>query len=235
MPLNRAQLGALLDEAVEERAPSVSFTPEEIDAKAAALRARFARITEAAEARRRLARALEAGLAPERRAGWASSGALAALRVVLSRARRSSRILTEAAREFLPRAPGAWDFVGAEAAAARGATTEASRADAGTDPGGPAVTVIADDTGAERRILATVRRFPAGRPAPVLLVVEGPAGGAAPRVLEVDAEELPEPDPAAAAGLRRLRYEVTLPPGEYDVFLGNPRPAARPDPADQDA
>jgi hypothetical protein len=44
MPISRERLGSLLDEVLAERAPELSYSPAEVEAKAAALRASFAQI-----------------------------------------------------------------------------------------------------------------------------------------------------------------------------------------------
>ena len=198
-------LDQLLREVLDERAAEVAFTPAQTEAAVSRLRTRL----DLARAQARVAAAI-ATLPAGRQAGW-RDGAQAALRIVLGEARRSSRILGEAARGLMPQSSDAWSFGGL--AAARGGEQDERRID--SEAGGLApLSVTLDDSGAARRIIAVVRDAPADRPAPVLLIVPDTGGGAT----EVAAESTAEPGGSG----RRLRYEATLPPGGYSVFLGNP-------------
>ncbi len=219
-------LGDLVHEVLDERAAAVTFTTAETDAAARRLRERFAAMRAVAAARRHVAAAV-ATLPPHRRAGWLS-GAQAALGIVLGEARRGSRIIAEAARDLLPRAPDAWMFEPGALAATRGGAVDARRADSDLASGMPPLSITLDDSGDLRRVIATIREFPADRPPPVLLIIADTSEddhGAMPDATEVAAEILPERGTDIDAARQRLRYEAVLPPGRYSIFLGNPRMA----------
>jgi hypothetical protein len=223
MPGQRKTIGQLMDVVLQERAAGVDYTEAETDAAVQRLRARFAEVRAASPLRHHVTAAI-ASLPAERRDGWLR-GTQAALRVVLSEARRGSRILGEAARDILPLRADAWEFAAADGAATRGETgsetgTETGdrrRADSVPAENMPALQVVVDDAGAERRLIATIRDFPSERTPPVLLIVPDGSGTDTSVPIEVDAEVI-----AATPG-RRLRYEATLPAGGYSIFFGNAR------------
>ncbi|MBV8092500.1 MAG: hypothetical protein JO110_04555 [Acetobacteraceae bacterium] len=227
------RLSELISEVLEERAQAVTFSPEHIEAKTAQLRRRLRAVQQTATARRRIVQAV-AILPPERRRGWLE-GVQAALKVVIGEAARGSRVLADAARDLLPVDPAGWTFGSgtalggqvsaqfrpednSEMAAPSAPEDDRARAESIPRASAPPVTVIADDTGGARRVLATIRDFPADRPAPVLLIIEDTADNDRPLTVEVDPQSAPMP-----GGLRSLTYEAALPPGAYLVFLGNPR------------
>jgi chemotaxis response regulator CheB len=227
------RLSELIREVLDERAQAVTFSAEHIEAKTAQLRQRLGAMQESAAARRRIAQAV-AALPAERRQGWLE-GVQAALKVVFGEAARSSRILVDAARDFLPFDPGGWRFTSgtaldgqvfaqfrpedySETAIPSAPEDDRARAESIPRAGASPVTVIAEDTGGARRVLATIRDFPADQPAPVLLIIEDTADNDRPLTVEVDPQSAPMP-----GGLRCLTYEAALPPGAYLVFLGNPR------------
>lgn len=214
-------LTTLIDTVLEERAESVSFSTQEIDAAAERLRAGFMRIQEAATARGRVVAALET-LPGSRRAGW-FSGVQSALKIVLGEARRTSYILTEAAGELLPAASGTWSFAPAMAAATRSAAGEAMRADSVDPASGVTASVIVDDAGPERRLLARLENYPADRAPVVLLVIAADEQGAVASAREVDPEVGADHADAGGRLRHQLRYEAVLPAGPYFVFFGNPR------------
>jgi hypothetical protein len=227
------RLSQLIREVLDERAQVVTFSPEHIEAKTAQLRGRLRQVQDSVAARRRIAWAVGL-LPPERRQGWLQ-GAQAALKVVLGEASRTSRILVDAARDLLPADPGGWRFASGRLLADRvyaqfrsennlDAPTASTPDDDGVRAesisGASRVTVIADDTGGVRRVLATIYDFPADQPAPVLLIIQETAESDRPLIMEVDPESAP-----MARDCRSLFYEAALPPGAYHVFLGNPRTA----------
>ena len=214
-------LTALIDTVLEERAESVSFSTQEVDAAAERLRAGFMRIQETAAARSRVVAALET-LPGARRAGWLS-GVQSALKVVLGEARRTSQVLTEAASGLLPATPDAWSFAPAVAGATRSLAGEAMRADSVDPASGVTASVIVDDAGPERRVLARIENYPADRAPVVLLVVAADEQGAAASVREVDPEVGTDGADEAGRPRHQLRYEAVLPAGPYFVFFGNPR------------
>jgi hypothetical protein len=214
-------LTALINTVLEERAESVSFSTQEIDTAAERLRAGFTRIQKKAAARSRVVAALET-LPVQRRAGW-RSGVQSALKVVLGEARRTSQVLTEAAGGLLPAASGAWSFAPAMAAATRSAAGGAMRADSVDHASGVTASVIVDDAGPERRVLARLENYPADRAPVVLLVIAADDQGAAASAREVDPEVGADRADEAGRQRRQLRYEAVLPAGPYFIFFGNPR------------
>ena len=227
------RLSELIREVLDERAQAVTFSPEHIEAKTVQLRQRLRAVQESTAARRRITQAV-AVLPPERRRGWLE-GVQAALKVVLGEAARSSRVLADAAWDLLPVDPGGWRFASGAALGDRvyaqfrpedhsekptTSTPEDDQARAESIPrsGTASVTVIADDAGGARRVLATIRDYPADQPAPVLLIIEDTAEKDRPLTVEVDPQSQP-----MAGGRRCLSYEAALPPGAYLLFLGNPR------------
>jgi hypothetical protein len=210
-------LASLIDAVLEERAGAVSFSQGEIDLEAGRLRAGFARIQENVAVRQRVVAAIE-GLPAGRRAGWLE-GVQSAVKVVLGEARRTSRILVDAARGLLPPASNGWAFAPAAVATTRSGETVATRADSVDATSAISRRVIVDDAAAEPRVLATINNYPADAAPPMLLIVAEDGN----RAVEVDPEV--ETDRADGAGTprRRLRYEAVLPSGAYYLFFGNPR------------
>jgi hypothetical protein len=199
-----------MQDALQPGSEELNFSEDHINRKAAELTLRFDAVDAEFAAREQLALAL-AQLPEARLQGW-MAGVRAAVSVTLAEARRGSRLVREAVLDWLPAAPDAWNLAPAPAGAVRGANVSQMNA---TGPAG-ALQVAADDAGTLRRILVTISGFPSDEPPPVLLVVSGL--DSAPASREVDAES------AASAGAGvTLRYQVTLPPGQYQIFLGNPR------------
>jgi hypothetical protein len=218
-------LASLIDTVLEERAQAVSFSAQEIDAQAAKLRQGLTHIRESVAARRRVAEALER-LPAKRRSGWLE-GVQSAVKVVLGEVRRSSRVLADAANGLLPAASDGWAFAPVVAGVTRGEEADATRVESADAASGIRGSVIVDDTGPERRVLARLEDYPADRAPPVLLIVGADQQSAA--VIEVDAEiGADRPDPAGRPR-RPLRYEAVLPPGTYYVFFGNARDHRAPD------
>ncbi len=203
-----ATLRALLQDTFENGA-----TVEPADVRAArreALLARFRAVDEDLAALSRSRERVLAALPAERRAGWLG-GVQAALSVRLGVARRSSRIMLEPLRSLFAPNPAAWSLVPAHALSLRG-----NPAPARVETTDGRMSVAIDDSGESRRIIATIRDVPETFAAPVLLIVAGDGSV----IAEVEPEVLIE------ASRRRLRYAAELPPGEYDLFLGNPRASA---------
>jgi hypothetical protein len=207
----------LFREVIDDRKKAVTYTEAETDAAVARLRERFDQVRAATALRREVEAAVQK-LPEARSTGWLS-GTQAALRVVLGEVRRSSTILTDIARDILPLTSDAWSFGQGMAAATRGEAAGARRADSEAAEGLPQLSVVLDDAGTERRIIATIRDFPPDRLPPVMLIV--PDASANVPAAEVDAEIIAG---QGADASRRLRYEATLPPGGYSIFLGNARP-----------
>jgi hypothetical protein len=228
------RFAGLIETVLAERAQAVTFSAGEIEAQVTKLRARVDRLRAAMPARRQVAAALES-LPAERRQGWLE-GVQSAVKIVLGKAGRSSRILADAARDLLPSAPGSWEFPAAAAAAFELMAAppdegkEAAKVESLDETTAMSRSLAIEDEAAAPRLFATIRNFPADSPPPVLLIVEeaGEAGGAL--VIEIDPEI--DPEIAAEAGgadghpRRRLRYEALLPRGAYYAFFGNPRTRA---------
>jgi hypothetical protein len=219
MPKRKPDLAALIEEVHDERASQVAFSAEQIEAGVAELRAAFSRVDQVATARRQIATAMES-LPAERRQGWLA-GVQSAIKVVLGKASKSSRLVLEAAQGLLPTQADAWSFapIGAEATRGDVAPTRLESADAAS---GVTRTVLVDDGGDASRVLATIRNFPAQSSPPVLLIVEEQEGRGVTRVMEID----PEITGRSSTGeTLNLRYEAELPAGAYFAFFGNPRKA----------
>ncbi len=187
---------------------ALNFADDYIEARAGALRRRFDEVDAGIAPRNNWAAAL-AKLPEDRRAGWLT-GVQAAVSVSISAARRGSALLRDAALDMLPAAANRWDLAPAFSGAVRGAAARQLEA---TGPAGR-LSITTDDAGAIRRILVTIAAFPAAAPVPVVLVVA--TGTAEPQEFNPEVE-------ADAAGTQTLRYLVTLPPGPYQLFIGNPR------------
>ncbi|HVJ52647.1 MAG TPA: hypothetical protein VM689_09310 [Aliidongia sp.] len=183
----------LLYEALEARAEPAAYTAAALDAKADRLLGRYARMRAADAARKRLRHIA------------------AALRIVVGAVPNSSRILADAVL-----GPEPWQFAADAAGAVRGAG-EAARIDA-VLPAGATASIIVDDLGDERRILATIRNFPAAAPPPLMLLVDDQSAEAA---IEIAPDSAPGP-----AGTVTLRYEALVPPGEFSAYWGDPGASA---------
>lgn len=216
-----SDLAPLIDTVLQERAEAVSFSDQEIAAQAARLRAGFAQIRDGIAARRRVIDAIES-LPASRRAGWLE-GVQSALKIVLSEARRTSRVLVDAASDLLPAASDKWVFAPATMATTRSGESVATRAESVDPASTVSRTVIVDDAAAEPRVLAIVSNYPAEATPPVLLVVAEDSDKGGSTAFEIDPEIGADRD----TGRRRLRYEATLPPGAYYLFFGNPRDLRR--------
>jgi hypothetical protein len=221
-------LAELIDAVLDERERAVTFSADEIDAQARLLRQNLDQLRAALPARRSVLAALGA-LPAERRKGWLE-GVQSAVKVVAGEAKRSSRILVDAARDLLPAAPFSWSFTAAGLPGAMkpafelmSASVEGPQVTSVEQGGAIARSVAVDDSGSEPRILASIDNFPVGERAPVLLIVEDAPAAREPLVVELDAEVSAEPGPDAK-GLR-LTYAAALPAGAYYVFFGNPRNA----------
>jgi hypothetical protein len=210
-------LASLIDAVLGERAGAVSFSQGEIDGEADKLRAGFARIRENVAARQRVVAAIE-GLPASRRTGWLE-GVQSAVKIVLGEARRTSRILVDAASDLLPPASNGWAFAPAAVATTRSGETVATRADSVDAVSAISRRVIVDDAAAEPRVLATINNYPADAAPPVLLIVAEDGN----RVVEVDPEIETDRSDGAGTARRQLRYEAVLPSGAYYLFFGNPR------------
>jgi hypothetical protein len=219
MPKRKPDLAAIIEEVLDEKASHIVFSNDEVERGVEELRAAFAQVDEVAVARRRIAAAMES-LPTERRQGWLA-GAQSAMKVVLGEARKSSRLLLEAAQGLLPAEPDAWSFAPIVVEATRGeaAPTKLESVDAAS---GMTRTVLVDDAGDVSRVLATIRNFPAQSLPPVLLIVEEQEGRGVTNIMEVDPEVIGK---SSAGDTLNLRYEAELPAGAYFAFFGNPRKA----------
>jgi hypothetical protein len=203
-------LRQIMQDALQPGSAELNFSEDHIAARAASLRMGFDAIDAEFADRERLAQALTT-LPEARRLGWLA-GVRAAVSVTLSEARRGSRLARDAMLDWLPEVENSWNLQPALAGAVRGAPVSQLTA---TGAAG-ALQVVADDAGGVRRILVTISDFPADELPPVLLIISGLGG--TPESREVDAE----PATPSGAGVI-LRYQVPLPAGNYQIFLGNPR------------
>jgi hypothetical protein len=219
MTTQQHTIADLFREVLDERKALVTYTNAETEAAVVRLRERFDRVRAAAALRREVEIAVRT-LPEARSAGWLS-GAQAALRVVMSEVRRSSTILTDIARDILPLTQDAWSFGAGMLATTRGEGTGVRRAESEPANGEPQLSVVLDDFGSERRVIATIRDFPHDRLPPVMLVV--PDADTNGQATEVDAEIIAETGSGIEAVPRRLRYEATLQAGAYSIFFGNAR------------
>jgi hypothetical protein len=222
-PSNFAEL---IEAVLEERAERVSFSTDEIEAEHAKFRARADRLLAAQAAKQRVADAIES-LPAGRRQGWLE-GVQSAVKLVLGEAARSSRILTDAARDLLPAAPGNWAFAPASAGGLRPAfelmaapaSLEAARAESLDEAASVARSLVIDDRAGKPMLSATIRNFPSDKLPPVLLIVAERGDAAGGQTLEVDPQITIEGSDEQG---RYLRYEAVLPSGAYYAFFGNPR------------
>jgi hypothetical protein len=193
----------LVEEVLDERAQSLSLSPSEIEAGVAKLRQLFREVrgrvaaegqadqlqvpaqSEMGQIRLRYEAVLRPGSYRLR------LGDLT-FRVILGEARRTSRVLIDAARELLNSGPGAWGIAPAAALATRSGAQDPSRVEIVQQAGPASGTVIADDTGEEPRVLVLVRGFPSDQPAPIVNLAEEAPGAESGRVIEVHPEISPE-------------------------------------------
>jgi hypothetical protein len=215
----KPDLAVLLEEVLDEKASRVAFSTEQIEAGVVGLRAAFARVDQVAAARRLIANAMES-LPAERRQGWLA-GAQSAMKVVLGEAKRSSRLLVEAAQGLLPAQSDSWSFapIGVNATRGDAAPMRLESVDAAA---GVTRTVLVDDADDASRVLATIRNFPVQSSPPVLLIVEEREGRGVTRIMEIDPEVTSKSNTGETLN---LRYETELPAGSYFAFFGNPRKA----------
>ncbi len=200
----------LLRMTLETRIPALD--PRALQRRQADLQTRFAAIdAELAIARARRDQAL-ARLPADRRSGW-HQAVLTAVVIRLGAQRGQSAILPEdAGLPFQRAADGVWlqpqpAAITRSIATSRGGIARAQSAEG-------RITLILDDTGVTPRILLTLQPITPALAPPVLLAIPSDP---AQRPVEIDAEPIPDPD-----GIR-LRFEAILPPGTYDLILGNPR------------
>jgi TolB-like protein len=122
-------------------------------------------------------------------------------RVTLGKARRTSRIVVETARNLLTADPGAWvplvtrgapPQVWGRPARDRRQNRRKNPSQIGITQGSASGTVIADDTGEEPRILVEIHDFPAEQSVPVMEVCEETAEQGSGELMRVDPEIFPE-------------------------------------------
>lgn len=191
---------------LEARIPALD--QRTLNRRQAELQDRFVQIdAELTEAHARRDRAL-ARLPADRRAGWLSA-VITAIAIKLGDQRGRSVILGEDQTLPFPRTVNGV-FLHPELPATTRAVSAVARA---RSPEGR-ISLILDDTGAQPRILLTILPLAPEAAPPVLLAISADPAQAP---MEIDAETIPDP-----AG-PRLRYEAALPPGTYDLVLGNPR------------
>lgn len=213
----RSKIVGLLDEIIKERIERLDLSDERTEVELIRLRHRFAQVhaegarVAAAQVRRAIGQ-----LPAERRAGWLE-GVLAGVRIVLSEAGKSSKILLDPTRDVLPQNAGGWDYGyrTAELNRSDGEPDTSIAVSLAPDGASPSLIRVDDDEG-YRRVEAEIRDFPADQAPPVLLVTGIDENEVF--VREVDAQIF-----SAKGNLRDLLYETYLPVGSYRVFLGNPR------------
>jgi hypothetical protein len=214
MPNKSRKLSDLIQEVLDERAQAVNLSPDQIEAGVMQLRQRFREVRERAAAQRQanLSRVTtpsetvqgspEGGQRRLRYEAVLRPGAYRlrlgnlTLRVILGEARRTSRILIDAARDLLTPDPGAWGIVLDPAPATRGGADDASRVEIAQQAGLASGTVIADDTGEERRVLVVIRGFPADQPVPIIELGEETPEAESVRVVQIVPEIAPERAPS---------------------------------------
>lgn len=210
MPDRLKRPGDLIQEVLDERAQSVSLLPDEIEAGVVQLRRLFREARECAAAQRqadepRVTTPSETGQGSphggQRRLRYEAvlrPGAYRlrlgdlTFRVILGEARRTSRILIDAARDLLTPDPGAWGIAPGAALATRSGVEDRSRIEIVQQSGSASGTVIADDTGEEPRVLVVIRGFPADQPVPTLELGEEMQETESAHIIQVDPEISPE-------------------------------------------
>jgi hypothetical protein len=177
------KLSDLIQEVFDEQAQSAILSPEEIEADVVQLRQMFREIREQATTQLLV---YEKVLRPG--AYRLQLGNLT-FRVTLGAARRTSRIVVDAARDLLTGDPHSWGVL--PALVTRGAE-DLSHVEIGQQSGSASGSVIADDLGEEPRVLVEIRGFPAGQPVPIMEIGEETPGLERAQVQRVDPEILPE-------------------------------------------
>ena len=170
----------LIEEVLDERAQSISLSPDEIEAGVVRLHRQFLQVREQIATRRESDQAQQP-MQPEtgrRRLRYEailrpgtyrlSIGDLK-FKVVLGEMRRTSRIVIDAARDLLSPGGGEWGIGPAAGLATRdGIEDHPFRVEIAQKAGPASGTVIADDTGDQSRVLVVIRGFPADTPVPVI-------------------------------------------------------------------
>jgi hypothetical protein len=201
----------LVEEVLEERTQSLSLSPSEIEAGVVQLRQLFrdVRGRVAAEGQADQLQVPARSEMGQRRLRYEAVlrpgtyrlrlGDLT-FRVILGEARRTSRVVIDAARELPTSRPGAWGIAPAAALATRSGAQDPSRVEIVQQAGPVSGTVIADDTGEEPRVLVLVRGFPSDQPAPIVELGEEAPGTESGRVILVHPEISPERPPRRPRG-----------------------------------
>lgn len=202
----------LIQEVLDEQAEAITASAETIEAEVVQLRRLFQDIQERATAARAAAQRQAAspstageGAEPDRQRRLRYEAVLRpgtyrlrlgelTFRVILGRARQTSRIVLDAARDLLIPDAGGWGMTvpGVELQT-RSGVREPSQIDIAQQGGSAVGTVIADDAGEEPRVLVLIRGFPAGQPAPVLELAEVETEGG--EIIRVEPESSPERSP----------------------------------------
>jgi hypothetical protein len=172
------KLRDLVQEVFDERAQAASLSPEEIEAGVVELRRLFREIRERATTHRLV---YEVVLRP---GSYRLRFGNLKFRVILGKARRTSRIVVDATRDLLTADPGAW-----MALVTRGAENPSQ---IGITQGSASGTVTADDAGEEPRVLVEIHDFPAEQSVPVMELSEETAEPGSGDLIRVDPEILPE-------------------------------------------
>jgi hypothetical protein len=187
-------LSDLIQEVFDEQAQSVSLSPEEIESDVVELRRMFREIREQPATHHLV---YEKVLRPG--TYWLRLGNLT-FRVILGDARRTSRIVVDAARDSVTAEPGSWGVLPASATrAAEGLPHVEIMQESGSASG----SVIADDLGEEPRVLVEIRGFPADQPAPTMELGEEAPERESTLVISVGPEILPERPPNGREGPRK--------------------------------
>jgi hypothetical protein len=193
----------LVEEVLDERARSLSLSPSEIEAGVVQLRQLFrdvrGRVAAEGQADRlQVPAPFDMGQKRLRYEAVLRPGTYRlrlgdlTFRVILGEARRTSRVVIDAARELPTSRPGAWSIAPAAALATRGGAQDPSRVEIVQQAGPASGTVIADDMGEEPRVLVLVRGFPSDQPAPIVELGEEAPGTESGRVIVVHPEISPE-------------------------------------------
>ena len=206
MPDRQKTLSDLVQEGFDERAQAASLSPEEIEAGVVELRRLFREIRERATTHRLV---YEVVLRP---GSYRLRFGNLKFRVILGKARRTSRIVVDATRDLLTADPGAWvplvtrgapPQVWGRPARDRRQNRRKNPSQIGITQGSASGTVIADDTGEEPRILVEIHDFPAEQSVPVMEVCEETAEQGSGELMRVDPEIFPERPPNRPGSPRR--------------------------------
>src|SRR5690348_7768268 len=201
----------LVEEVLDERVQSLSLSPSEIEAGVVQLRQLFREVRErvAAEGEADQLQVLAASDMGQKRLRYEAIlrpgtyrlrlGDLT-FRVILGEARRTSRVVIDAADELPTSRPSAWGIAPAAALATRSGAQDPSRVEIVQQAGPTSGTVIADDTGEEPRVLVLIRGFPSDQHAPIVELAEEAPGAESGRVIEVHPEISPERPPRRPRG-----------------------------------